>query len=76
MFRLVLFVGVLAGVLANRQAAFADPVTAAAPDHARAAAVATEKASPATAASPPPAAPEPASAVGSDDIIPVGSGWG
>ena len=76
MLRHVLFMGVLAGVLATGHAAIADPAIAAAPDHARAAAAAAEQMQPTTATSPSAATPEPASAVGSDDIIPVGSGWG
>ena len=95
MLRHVLFMGVLAGILATGHAAFADPAIGAAPDHARTAtpdharaeaaatpdhpgvtAAATEQMRPAATTSPSSAAPEPANAVGSDDIIPVGSGWG
>jgi hypothetical protein len=66
MLRLVLSAVALAGVLATAQPAIADPLAAAASDHAQVAA--TEQ-----AASP---APPAANAEHGKDVIPVGFGWG
>jgi hypothetical protein len=67
----------VAAVLATVQPGFADPVAATVSDHVQAAALATERpARPAPPSSVSSDATAPAAAGHSEDIVPVGFGWG
>lgn len=75
--RFILSLFLLAAVLATARPDFADPVTATVPDQVQAAALSTQPpARPAPAASVSSDASVPAGAGRSEEIVPVGFGWG